>query len=755
MNEATFEAMAHKAIESIFPNFSRLEITHQVIFTVKLGHENVEVKPNIRRPRLDILIKHKERNLAVLELKKPTITLTDDDRKQGLSYARLLEQMPPLVIVSNGKKTLFYETISGEPLAITNPDIEQLEKLFTQVLEIAARKKDEAIQILLGKDPLIWKHVIDDFNQKSISNHIGNLDTLYLPISESLHLPRKSTERLIDYVGNNPVIALTGAPLVGKTNVLYEFCYLKNTPFVPIYINAEDCPYGIFQYLANHFTKHFFSATSTDEVRQWFLNCIVGNPRTDGKTVLIVDGVRHYDDKIIKEINELIDFCSFSKSFSLVIGCDSSNFNLMTQVSGRPGKTLFGKKALKLEVDNLNDLEFENTRNYLMEHWSIDFQNGAKYSRELRAPRIIRMILSQLPSVREKNTQLVISSFLPFNALNSVLQGFSNDIRFIDDMVKLVNVSMFQDLKSPLEVMVTYGRGFVTYEKAESILGEQRIERLLHQGHIERFVDKEQNRYIAPKSPELLAASAVEALFREVKTMEYDEAIELVLNLCERLPYSDLIAANVFVRLSSEDKFPLHKLIVQLANNPPRIEKIRNDFNGALYFDQTGLVNIPKELLNESPEEGKVISNIFPWLVLSQLATKPLIAEYPEDPGHVYREIIKTVGSYRNILRRYDPIAHPENVMGYLAHTLLDKDGVEGEVLCGEVGIIEPITYAMMSGFSTLPDELLEICKYAVKEKDPFLKHRLHNAAKSMIGVTDEKIEDTIKQAFKILNNVH
>lgn len=758
MNEATFEARVHKAIESIFPNFSRLEITHQVIFTVKLGHENVEVKPTIKKPRLDILIKYKGRNLAVLELKKPTISLTDDDRKQGLSYARLLEQMPPLVIVSNGNETLFYETISGEPLVIVNPEIEQLEKLFTQAIEIAAVKKDEAIQILLGKDPLIWEQVIDDFNEKSINNHIGSVDTLYQPISDSLHLPRKSTEQLIDYVGNNnPVIALTGAPLIGKTNVLYEFCYLKDTPFVPIYINAEDCQYGIFQYLANHFTKHFFSATSTDEVRQWFLNGIVGNPHISGKTVLIVDGVRHFDDKIINDVNELIQFSSFSKTFSLVIGCDSSNYNLMAQTPGRPGKTLFGKKALKVEVNHLTEVEFENARDYLTEHWSIDFQNGAKYSRELRIPRIIRIILSQLPSVRKDDTRLVISSFLPYDALNSVLQGFSSDIRFIDDMVKLVNASMSQDLKSPLEVMVSYGRGFVPFEKAESILGENRIERLLQQGHIDWFVDKEQNRYIAPKTPELFAASAVEALFRKVNKMENDEAIEYVLNICESLPYSDLIAANVFERLSSEDKFSLYELIVRLANNPPRIENIENDFNGALYFDHTGLVNIPKELLSNSPEEGegKTISNLFPWLVLSQLATKPLFTEGYEDPWYIYREILKTVGSYQNILRRYDPIAHPENVMGYLTHTLLDKNGEEGEVLCGEVGIIEPITYAMMAGFSTLPDELLEICKYAVKENDPFLNHRLYNAASSLIGVTDEKIENTIKQAFRILKNKH
>ena len=71
------------------------------------------------------------------------------------------------MIVSNGKVTRFYDSYSGKPLDISNPDEKQLEQLFSNALEIAAEEKDKAIKILLGKDPLIWEKVIKDFNQFS------------------------------------------------------------------------------------------------------------------------------------------------------------------------------------------------------------------------------------------------------------------------------------------------------------------------------------------------------------------------------------------------------------------------------------------------------------------------------------------------------------------------------------------------------------------------------------------------------------
>jgi len=268
MNESTFEARVSEAIRHIFPNYVGLEITHQTIFSVRMGHSEIEVKPSTKKPRLDILIKQRDRHLAVLELKKPGINLRDEDRDQGLSYARLLVPMPPLVIVSNGRLTQFYETISGELLNIANPDAEQIKKLFAHAFEIAAEQKDLAIRTLLGKDPLIWEKVIEELNQCNFKNHIGTIDAFYQPIAETFRLPRHSTQRVVDLVSkNNPVVAVIGAPMIGKTNLLYEICKLENIKIKPLYINAEDCRFGIFQYLANHFTKHFFSTSSTDDVR--------------------------------------------------------------------------------------------------------------------------------------------------------------------------------------------------------------------------------------------------------------------------------------------------------------------------------------------------------------------------------------------------------------------------------------------------------------------------------------------------------
>jgi hypothetical protein len=755
MNEATFESRAQEAIKFIFPAYATLEITHQLIFSVKLGHEVIDVEPSVRRPRLDILIKRKGKNLAVLELKKPGNALRDRDRDQGISYARLLTPMPPLVIVSNGDETQFYETASGSSLSIVGPDAEQLDNLFNRALEIAASQKDQAVRILLGKDPLIWEKVIGDLNRISFQNHTGSVETLYQPIAESFHLPRRSTQRVVDLVrGNNPVVTVTGSPMVGKTNVLYEACQLEEVPFVPVYINAEDCQFGIFQYLANHFTKHFFTATSTDDVRHWLLHGIVNYPHPAGKIVIIIDDVRYSDKNLTREIDELIELCSSTRSCSIVIACDSSNYHLMAHVPGRPRKTLFGKRALRVEINQLSDEEFDLAREYIQKQWSADFHKGAQYSRELRNPRILRMIISALPQKRNVNTRLLIPSFLPFHALNWVLEGFSSDPRFIDDMVKLVKASMKNQLPI-LESMVSYGRGHVPYEKAENLLGEARIERLLQQGHIDWFTDKEQNQYIVPKVPELLAALAVEALLGEAKGMEYKQVIDYVLKQSERLPYGDLIAANVFERLSRQGEFPLFELIVHLINEPPQIEKVPINFNGAMYFDQTGLVTIPQRLWKETSEEIKMFSNLFPWLVLSQLATEPMMVENSEDPWIAYREILMTVGGFHNVLRRFDPVTTPEDIMEYKTHSLQSKEGKEGEVLCGEVGIVEPITYAIQRGFYDLPDEMLKICQYAVQERDPFLSHRLHNAAYSMIDVYEEATARVIKRALRMIKEVY
>jgi hypothetical protein len=108
-NEATFEARLGAILAELFPA-GGLQVTHQVQFTVRLGHHDIHSdgrKGWVKKGRADVLLSADVGHVAVLELKRPGVELTDDDRHQGLSYARLLTPMAPLVIVSNGMTSRF------------------------------------------------------------------------------------------------------------------------------------------------------------------------------------------------------------------------------------------------------------------------------------------------------------------------------------------------------------------------------------------------------------------------------------------------------------------------------------------------------------------------------------------------------------------------------------------------------------------------------------------------------------------------
>ena len=73
---------------------------------------------------MDVLVQSLEgRNLFVVEAKAAGSQLTDEDRNQGASYARLLQPMAPFVLVTSGSESDLFDTITLEPLsgvAITN-----------------------------------------------------------------------------------------------------------------------------------------------------------------------------------------------------------------------------------------------------------------------------------------------------------------------------------------------------------------------------------------------------------------------------------------------------------------------------------------------------------------------------------------------------------------------------------------------------------------------------------------------------------
>ena len=81
---------------------------------------------------------------------------------------------------------------------------------------------------------------------------------------------------------------------------------------------------------------------------------------------------------------------------------------------------------------------------------------------------------------------------------------------------------------------------------------------------------------------------------------------------------------------------------------------------------------------------------------------------------------MKKVGSFENVLLRVANISF-DKITGFHVHSFPNKI----EVICGKMGIIEPITYAIQMGFLKVPECMMEIVKWAVGKGNIPLMTRL------------------------------
>jgi hypothetical protein len=237
INEATLEATVHALFVKLFPKLNPVRMTHQKTFKLIIGHHNITIntKEQYKKGgRLDILICYDGKPLVVIELKKPGETITFRDAEQGISYARLLDEMPPIVIVTNGKDTEFYTTYDKQKWQPETIDEETVSSVFNQVFEMATTDKDDAVRLLLSTNGEVWEEVISQLNERNLNYKIGEVQNFSKPIVKKLQIPRKVTKEIKGLLDSHfSLITLVGTPLSGKTNVLYELCFSEDSDYIP------------------------------------------------------------------------------------------------------------------------------------------------------------------------------------------------------------------------------------------------------------------------------------------------------------------------------------------------------------------------------------------------------------------------------------------------------------------------------------------------------------------------------------------
>ena len=393
-------------------------IRHQRRFSIRLGHKDLQVDGNageVAFGRLDILLVYQDRPLAVLELKRPGLALSDDDRRQGLSYARLLEPMAPLTIVSNGAQTQVFQTYDGAEWKPESPDAAALEQLIRIATRIGAQDIQNAIATLLGPESGAARDILRNLSSEVIGRLTGDWDATLLPFAIGLSFPRKAPHMLAHHLddGGGRFILLSGPPLAGKSHVLHQLqgLYSASDDAVVWFVSAGSTRQGLFRLLADTFATEFGWNIREDDARDWLRGV---SHRGPFRLILAIDDP---DPAGMGAEIDALASNAFGNRLQLILSCSTGVINSFLKTRNGRQFTLFGEAADHMELGLLDDDEFHAAVNVLHD-LRIDFMQGADRSVEYRNPWILRSIAADIKIIPTTPTKPFRREYPAFPASN-------------------------------------------------------------------------------------------------------------------------------------------------------------------------------------------------------------------------------------------------------------------------------------------------------------------------------------------------
>ena len=723
MNEATYEAGIRHALSRALPWLKYEDIQHQKTFTVQLGRTTHTIDgefSSTHYPRLDILITHEGKNIAILELKSPGIELTESDEKQGRSYARLLDQIAPLTIISNGDDVRVLNSITGEKIGFIDSKT-KFGDILRSINAIAVSGIEEAIKFLVGSNIDVWKKIIFETTHGKFSYKFdGNIDDLLI-------FPRELTEKAIISVLNNKFSLITGESLIGKTTLLYElFTREKSENYYTLYLDEYDG--GIFESLSKLISHTLKCAISVDETRIWMEHF----SNVDGDKLII--GIDDLESDMTQVLKDIIDITSeyparFGKNVAVIATCHSEHIEDVLIDKRGYGKNIVAKRVNFLEeLKPLNDEEFWKVCELLCID-RVGFLGGANLNVQYRYPVNISSAYrhSKAHQPKNENVATVIPSTLCLDVFE--YSGFNyvkNEIKFL---IKKIGSRIINDIYSndtPHEYFLYSLKQFSILEDSlKSIVTQDELNELKQTRCFKKLYLNNLCLYTINFGG-LIVTAVKDALREKISKLPQNEPEEIARILsyaCSVLKFGDIIGA-VTILESNLNEEALNGVIDALVSARPHKESIC----GKIAMVKEGsneIIDIDLEQFPEIDEQEKLaLSNPTPWLILSQMLR---IRE-----GTPYSYI--HIGSCEYILLRPEAMTCP----GFHVHTL--KDG--SEILCQAMGVIEPITMSVYSYITSLTDEdLISFCDLAIESNSQHLLNRLSHAL--AVAITDIRVNQS------------
>lgn len=755
MNETDYQNRAYEVLANLMPTFSRSDIKCQGSFSLKFGRHNVIVdgkNPSkyANRAIFDLLIYINDEPLILLELKRPGLALTDEDIKQGISYARLTEKITPITIISNGTDHLLYDTLKNEPFEASVIDSAFLDTIKKD-LTIAGSKLKDSLEVLIQGDRAVFIGIINSITQDAFERLTGRAQEFSKPIIKDFNVPRASVPLFINKIAEKNFMLLTGDAFIGKTTFLQQFYSAeKDLGNATLYIDCQETFYNIFRKIALFVSAALKYPIDESKIREWLLlNFAEGN---DKKITVIFDNLRFDCDKEIqRHIEELKDIFQFSGQ-RIVLCSDTSNYKAFLKQKGRTTLTMIGTDFFRFRLSHFSTEEYLSANDIVVNQYKFGILKGGSYSREYRTPRIWRLLINDFLSEEAPEGTIAMIDSVP-NV--SFLELFRNNLYFdpqmISDFRKFTEafVNCIPELNSKPELhLMAYNLGIVPEDFALEHLDNVILDRLTNSGFIERRLVGDYEWVYVPKLPELIAGYAGEFIlkkFRPLLEQDIDKGYTDLLATCEYFPYGEMVAATFLFELGQVEKSELFSLAVsKLMHDEPTIEISDSEKELALYYEGVGKIRVK----SEQGVLDKSYGNTFPYLVLAHL-TYLNFGNYAEDPHMIRFGVIGKIGNSEFLQRRADYIFFHDGIS-----TLSSDDS--GDFAETHLGILEPIILSMKMNFIDYPAQFKKLYDVAFTRRMYHLLHRMYIAAvntrdfgsKEVVEICDKIISDYLSDTM-------
>lgn len=746
--EAELETLLTAALALAFPGIPRSGFTNQTRFKVRMGHEEHDVD-GLRHwesaGRADIIISKDGRPLAVVEVKREDIRLTDEDRKQGLSYATAQTPRPPLVIVTNGQTTQFFDSSTGAPWKPEGAAAETIAKLFENASKLAAASLSWAVETLMGPDAGVWASAVRARTKQLIDGQTGGLGDTRKTFAADFAFPRDVTQALRQELdGGRQVLLVAGAPLAGKSHVLRELAGIyESGGDYAVFIIRESGSAGLFQRIANVLSAAIEWSIEPKDVRQWLRR--LSNTSGDPALVLAIDGLRP-GSSMASDVEELAEL-GFGARLRVVAATDDPK-PLLTAANGRDPSALAGI-AETFEVGILGDAEFRRAAQILADR-RIGLMRGAQSAPEFRVPWVLRAIASRVSASPMFAVGDVGAAVLPCLGVDFARHGEERLAEYATAQrgYRLLARDLVADESADsAELSLSRTHTFIVKRDHLSPQTRELIPALVQEGWVQLQRHEGGEDIAVPRCPELFIAELSQAFSEALQSRVDDDpraAGDWLGRRLEAFFMGDLIGADAVVQMGLRTGGFSSGIVEGLLEIKPSEQTAgagwfaRQEPDGSLVnyrMMEDGRLFLADDQGNPygKPVQtdgifGRMRGDLAGWMILAQLARVPSAAGENE---RVDLGLLLEIGTCPFPLLRF----HADMFTEHLVHEIPGH----GEILCEQGGVAEPLTAHILHQLTNLWPNSDAWIDEAISRNSLHLMARVHAALSTMPEFADDE----------------